>query len=57
MPLAGWLLIEAKGDLFGMLGRARFLRGPWKSFGLVGAYWVSYKGGRPLLRNMVSMFW
>jgi membrane protein DedA with SNARE-associated domain len=51
MPLAGWLLIEAKGDsawmvwmaaLFGSLGN---LLGSWV------AYWISYKGGRPLLKK------
>jgi len=51
MPLAGWLLIEAKGDsawmvwmaaLYGALGN---LLGSWV------AYWISYKGGRPLLEK------
>lgn len=51
MPLAGWLLIEAKGDsawmvwmaaLYGALGN---LLGSWV------AYWISYKGGRPLLKK------
>ena len=49
MPLAGWLLVEEKGGGWWMLVMAGFygalgnLQGSWL------AYWVSLKGGRPLL--------
>jgi membrane protein DedA with SNARE-associated domain len=51
MPLAGWLLIQAKGGsvwlvvLAGFYGALGNLLGSWL------AYWVSLKGGRPLLRK------
>ena len=51
MPLAGWLLVQAKGDsawwvaLAGFYGALGKLPGSWV------AYWVSMKGGRPLLRK------
>ena len=49
MPLAGWLLIQAKGDsawfvaLAGFYGALGNLLGSWV------AYWISWRGGRPLL--------
>ena len=49
MPLAGWLLIQAKGGsqwlvlLAGFYGALGNLLGSWV------AYWISLKGGRPLL--------
>jgi membrane protein DedA with SNARE-associated domain len=51
MPLAGWLLIQAKGSsawmvlLAGFYGALGNLMGSWL------IYWVSLKGGRPLLRK------
>ena len=51
MPLAGWLLIEAKGDSAWMLGRAGVYGALGNLLGSWGAYWVSYKGGRPLLKK------
>ena len=49
MPLAGWLLIQAKGGsqwlvlLAGFYGALGNLLGSWL------AYWISLKGGRPVL--------
>ena len=51
MPLAGWLLIEAKGDSAWMLGMAAFYGALGNLLGSWVAYWVSYKGGRPLLKK------
>ncbi len=51
MPLAGWLLIEAKGDSAWMLGMAAFYGALGNLLGSWVAYWISYKGGRPLLRK------
>jgi membrane protein DedA with SNARE-associated domain len=51
MPLAGWLLIEAKGDSAWMLLMAGFYGALGNLLGSWVAYWVSYKGGRPLLRK------
>ena len=51
MPLAGWLLIEAKGDSAWMLGMAAFYGALGNLLGSWVAYWVSYKGGRPLLNK------
>ena len=51
MPLAGWLLVQDKGGslwlvvLAGFYGALGNLLGSWL------AYWVSLKGGRPLLRK------
>ena len=51
MPLAGWLLIQDRGGsawlvlLAGFYGALGNLLGSWL------AYWVSLKGGRPLLRK------
>ena len=49
MPLAGWLLIEAKGDSAWMLAMAGFYGALGNLLGSWVAYWISYKGGRPLL--------
>ncbi len=49
MPLAGWLLIEAKGDSAWMLAMAGFYGALGNLLGSWVAYWLSYKGGRPLL--------
>jgi membrane protein DedA with SNARE-associated domain len=51
MPLAGWLLIEAKGDSAWMLGMAAFYGALGNLLGSWVAYWISYKGGRPLLKK------
>ena len=51
MPLAGWLLIEAKGDSVWMLGMAAFYGALGNLLGSLVAYWISLKGGRPLLRK------
>lgn len=51
MPLAGWLLIEAKGDSAWMLGLAAFYGALGNLLGSWVAYWISLKGGRPLLRK------
>ena len=51
MPLAGWLLIEAKGAAAWMLGMAGFYGALGNLLGSWVAYWVSYKGGRPLLKK------
>ena len=51
MPLAGWLLIEAKGDSEWMLLMAGFYGALGNLLGSWVAYWISYKGGRPLLKK------
>ena len=51
MPLAGWLLIEAKGDSAWMLGMAALYGALGNLLGSWVAYWISYKGGRPLLNR------
>ena len=49
MPLAGWLLIEEKGHSAWFVGLAAFYGALGNLIGSWVAYWVSYKGGRPLL--------
>ncbi len=49
MPLAGWLLVEAKGGGWEMLLLAGFYGALGNLLGSWAAYWVSLKGGRPLL--------
>ena len=49
MPLAGWLLIQAKGGSIWMVLLAGFYGGLGNLLGSLVAYWVSLKGGRPLL--------
>ena len=49
MPLAGWLLIEEKGNSAWYVGLAAFYGALGNLIGSWVAYWVSYKGGRPLL--------
>ena len=51
MPLAGWLLIEAKGDSAWMLLMAAFYGALGNLLGSWVAYGISYKGGRPLLKK------
>ena len=51
MPLAGWLLIEAKGDSAWMLLMAAFYGALGNLLGSWVAYWISYKGGRPLFKK------
>ncbi|HAA94250.1 MAG TPA: alkaline phosphatase [Dehalococcoidia bacterium] len=51
MPLAGWLLIEAKGDSAWMLCMAAFYGALGNLLGSWVAYYISLKGGRPLLRK------
>ncbi len=49
MPLAGWLLIQAKGGSVWWVPLAGFYGGLGNLLGSLVAYWVSLKGGRPLL--------
>ena len=49
MPLAGWLLIQAHGGPLWMVGLAGFYGALGNLIGSWVAYWVSLKGGRPLL--------
>ena len=49
MPLAGWLLVEAKGGGWPMLLMAGFYGALGNLLGSWVAYWISLKGGRPLL--------
>ena len=51
MPLAGWLLIEAKGESIWMVGMAGFYGALGNLLGSWVAYWASYKGGRPFLKK------
>jgi len=51
MPLAGWHLIEAKGDSAWMLLMAGFYGALGTLLGSWVVYWISYKGGRPLLKK------
>ena len=51
MPLAGWLRIEAKGESAWMLGMAAFYGALGNLLGSWVAYWISFKGGRPLLKK------
>ncbi|NQW23353.1 MAG: DedA family protein [SAR202 cluster bacterium] len=51
MPLAGWLLIEAKGESAWMLAMAGFYGALGNLIGSWVAYWISLKGGRPLLKK------
>ena len=49
MPLAGWMLIQAKGDSAWMVWLAAFYGALGNLLGSWVAYWISLKGGRPLL--------
>ena len=49
MPLAGWMLIQAKGDSAWMVWLAGFYGALGNLLGSLVAYWISMKGGRPLL--------
>ncbi len=49
MPLAGWLLVLEKGGGWGMLVVAGLCGAIGNLLGSWVAYWVSLKGGRPLL--------
>ena len=49
MPLAGWLLIQAKGGSVWWVLLAGFCGGMGNLLGSWVAYWISIKGGRPLL--------
>ena len=49
MPLAGWMLIQAKGDSAWMVLLAGFYGALGNLLGSLVAYWISMKGGRPLL--------
>jgi len=51
MPLAGWLLIEAKGDSAWMVLLAGFYGALGNLLGSWVAYWISYKAGRTLLEK------
>ena len=49
MPLAGWFLVEANGGGWPLLFLAGFYGALGNLLGSWVAYWVSLKGGRPLL--------
>jgi membrane protein DedA with SNARE-associated domain len=49
MPLAGWMLIQDKGNSAWMVGLAGFYGALGNLIGSWVAYWISLKGGRPLL--------
>ena len=49
MPPAGWLLVEAKGGGWLMLCMAGFYGALGNLLGSWATYWISLKGGRPLL--------
>ena len=49
MPLAGWLLVQEKGGGWWMLVLAGFYGALGNLLGSWVAYWISRKGGRPLL--------
>ena len=51
MPLAGWLLIEAKGDSAWMVLLAGFYGALGNLLGAWVASWISYKAGRTLLEK------
>ncbi|MBM3942453.1 MAG: DedA family protein [SAR202 cluster bacterium] len=51
MPLAGWLLIQAQGGSLWLVALAGFYGALGNLLGSLAAYWVSMKGGRPLLRR------
>ena len=51
MPLAGWLLIEAKGASAWMVLLAGFYGALGNLLGSWVAYWISYKAGRTLLEK------
>ena len=51
MPLAGWLLIEDKGNSVWWVAMAGFYGALGNLLGSWVAYWVSLVGGRPLLRK------
>ena len=51
MPLAGWLLVQAKGDSHGMVWMAGFYGALGNLLGSWVAYWVCLTGGRPLLEK------
>ena len=51
MPLAGWLLIEAKDDSAWMVLLAGFYGALGNLLGSWVAYWTSYKAGRTLLKK------
>ena len=55
MPLAGWHLIEAKGDSAWMLLMAGFYGAVGTLLGSWVVYWISYKGGRPLLHELLEV--
>jgi membrane protein DedA with SNARE-associated domain len=51
MPLAGWMLVQAKGlSIWGCLWAALY-GGIGCSVGSVVTYWIGAKGGRPLLEK------
>jgi membrane protein DedA with SNARE-associated domain len=51
MPLAGWLLVQDKGGSLWLVALAGFYGALGNLLGSWVAYWVSLKGGRPLLRK------
>jgi len=51
MPLAGWLLVQDRGGTLWLVALAGFYGALGNLLGSWLAYWVSLKGGRPLLRK------
>lgn len=51
MPLAGWMLIKAKGLSVGFTLMAAFYGALGNALGSAIAYWVGAKGGRPLVER------
>jgi membrane protein DedA with SNARE-associated domain len=51
MPLAGWMLIQAKGLAMGSVLWAGLYGGLGCTIGSIITYWIGAKGGRPLLER------
>ena len=51
MPLAGWLLVQDRGGSVWWVGMAGIYGALGSLLGAWFVYWVSLKGGRPLLRK------
>ena len=51
MPLAGWMLVQAKGLAWGWLVWAGLVGAVGNVIGSWIAYWVGQKGGRPVLEK------
>lgn len=51
MPLAGWLLVQDRGGSLWLVALAGFYGALGNLLGSLVAYWLSLKGGRPLLHK------